>query len=131
MQNTNRKLGVIASFVGALTILIGAYGAHGLKELVDEQAIASFETGVRYQMYHVFVLLLLAFAIPLADKHRKRVTRLIGLGMLLFSGSIYLLVLRDYLPFDITKFALITPLGGLFLVAGWISLGFYLLKSKN
>src|SRR5699024_9011220 len=70
MQNTNRKLGVIASFVGALTIHIGAYGAHGLKELVDEQAIASFETGVRYQMYHVFVLLLLAFAIPLADKHR-------------------------------------------------------------
>lgn len=131
MQNTNRKLGVIAAFVGALTILIGAYGAHGLKELVNDQAIASFETGVRYQMYHVFVLLLLAYAMPLADKHRKRVAGLIGIGMLLFSGSIYLLVLRDYLPFDITKFALITPLGGLFLVAGWITLGFYLLKSKK
>lgn len=131
MQNSNKKLGVIAAFIGALTILIGAFGAHGLKDLVDEPAVASFETGVRYQMYHVFLLLLLAYAIPLATKHRKQVVRWIGIGMLFFSGSIYLLVLRDYLPFDSTKLVFITPVGGIFLMIGWLSLAFYLLKFKK
>lgn len=131
MQDTNIRLGVIAAFLGALTIIFGAFGAHGLKALVDDQAVASFETGVRYQMYHVFALLILAFAIPLSAKQRKCVARLFGMGILLFSGSIYLLVLRDYLPFDSYKIAFITPIGGVFFVIGWLTLAFYLLKSKK
>lgn len=131
MEDTTRKIGVIAAFLGALTILIGAFGAHGLQKLVDAQAVASFETGVRYQMYHVFALLILAYAVPLHAKHLKIVARLFGIGVLLFSGSIYLLVLRDYLPFDITKIAFITPIGGMFLVVGWICFALYLMKAKK
>ncbi|HLS11546.1 MAG TPA: DUF423 domain-containing protein [Flavobacteriaceae bacterium] len=131
MQDTNTRLGVIAAFLGALTILIGAFGAHGLKNIVDEQAVASFETGVRYQMYHVFVLLISAYILPLTAKQRIRVARIFGIGILLFSGSIYMLVLRDYLPFDSYKIAFITPIGGVFFIIGWIALAFYLLKSKK
>lgn len=131
MEDTTRKIGVIAAFLGAFTILIGAFGAHGLQKLVDAQAVASFETGVRYQMYHVFALLILAYAVPLQAKQLKRVAIIFGIGILLFSGSIYLLVLRDYLPFDITKIAFITPIGGMFLIIGWVSFAVYLLKAKN
>lgn len=131
MEDTTRRIGVIAAFLGALTILIGAFGAHGLQKIVDADAVASFETGVRYQMYHVFALLILAFAVPLHTKHLKRIARLFGIGILLFSGSIYLLVLRDYLPFNVTKIAFITPIGGVFFVLGWIFLALGLLKTKK
>lgn len=131
MEDTTRKIGIIAAFLGALTILIGAFGAHGLQKLVDADAVASFETGVRYQMYHVFALLILAYGVPIQAKNRKRIARLFGTGILLFSGSIYLLVLRDYLPFDSTKIAFITPIGGLFFVIGWIYLALSLLKAKK
>ena len=131
MQDTNTRLGVIVAFLGAITILIGAFGAHGLKDIVDEQAVASFETGVRYQMYHVFALLILAYALPVTAKQRIRVARLFGIGILLFSGSIYMLVLRDYLPFDSYKLAFITPIGGVFFIIGWVALAFYLLKSNK
>ena len=131
MENTNRKIGIAAAFLGALTILIGAYGAHGLKNIVEEQAVASFETGVRYQMYHVFAFLILAYAIPLEAKYKKRVASLLTIGLLFFSGSIYLLVLKEYLPFDMTKFVLITPLGGMFLVVGWLYLAVSLMKARK
>src|SRR5690625_2188157 len=131
MQDTNTRLGIIAAFLESITILIGAFGANGLNDLVDEQSVVSFDTGVRYQMYHVFALLILAYALPLTDKQRKRVAGLFGIGILLFSGSIYLLVLRDYLPFDSYKIAFITPIGGVFFVIGWLTLAFYLLKYKK
>src|SRR5699024_8434237 len=116
MKDNFRKIGAIAAIVGGVTILMGAYGAHGLKSLVDADAVASFETGVRYQMYHVFALLLLAFTIPLEAKTIRRIAMFFWLGIILFSGSIYLLVLKAYLPFDMTKFAYITPIGGLFFI---------------
>ncbi len=131
MKETSRKLGVAAAILGAITILIGAYGAHGLKNIVSTEAVTSFETGVRYQMYHVFALLILAFCIPLQAKQIKRIALFFWIGILFFSGSIYLLVLKEYLPFDITKFAFITPIGGLFFVIGWFYLAFHLIKVKK
>lgn len=131
MRDTDRKIGVIASFLGGITILIGAYAAHGLSKIVETQAVTSFETGVRYQMYHVFALLILAYAIPIQASYKKIVARLFGIGILLFSGSIYLLVLKDYLPFDSTKIAFITPIGGVFFVAGWFCLALYLIKARK
>jgi len=131
MQDTNIRLGVVAAFLGAVTILLGAFGAHGLKNIVNEQAVTSFETGVRYQMYHVFALFILAYIKPLTAKQRIRIARLFGIGILLFSGSIYMLVLRDYLPFDSYKIAFVTPIGGVFFIIGWVVLAFSLLKSKK
>jgi uncharacterized membrane protein YgdD (TMEM256/DUF423 family) len=130
MEKFDKKIVVTASFLAALTIAIGAFGAHGLKELVDAQAIASFETGVRYQMYHVFALLIVGFATIIPSATRKWVFRFFIFGILLFSGSIYLLALKSLLSFDISFLGPVTPIGGFLLILGWIRLAYGLLTIK-
>ncbi|MBL4662939.1 MAG: DUF423 domain-containing protein [Flavobacteriaceae bacterium] len=131
MKKLDKKIVIIASVLGAVTIAIGAFGAHGLKELVDVGAISSFETGVRYQMYHVIVLLIIGFAPPLSVSAKKWVLRFFCVGMLLFSGSIYLLALKEVLPFSVKFLGPVTPLGGLLLILGWLRLGYGLFKLKS
>ena len=92
-MNLDKNIIVTASVLGALTIGIGAFGAHGLKELVDTEAISSFETGVRYQMYHVFALLILGTLSIISSQTKKWVFRFFILGVIFFSGSIYILSL--------------------------------------
>ena len=130
MINVDKKIALTASVLGAVTIVIGAFGAHGLKELVDAAAIRSFETGVRYQMYHVLALLAVSFAGALSQQTRTWVFRFFILGILLFSGSVYLLVLDETLSFDASSIGFVTPLGGLLFIVGWIRLayGVYTLK---
>ncbi|WP_235906031.1 DUF423 domain-containing protein [Patiriisocius marinistellae] len=120
-----------ACIIGAVTIAIGAFGAHGLKQLVKAQSLATFETGVRYQMYHVLALLVIGFAKPIDMKTKKWVFVLLLLGMLLFSGSIYILALKDVFSFSVSFLGPITPIGGLLFMAGWLRLGFGIWKSKN
>ena len=73
MKNYDKNIVVTASVLAALTIAIGAFGAHGLKKLVDADALLSFETGVRYQMYHVLALFVIGFATVIPKKIRKSV----------------------------------------------------------
>ena len=127
MIQFDKKIVVVASFLGALTIGIGAFGAHGLEKLVEGDALASFETGVRYQMYHVFALLILGFANAIPARIRKWVFWLFIGGIVLFSGSIYLLALRTLFSFDLSFLGPVTPIGGLLLIIGWLRLGFGLL----
>ncbi len=108
--------------LGALSVAIGAFGAHGLKQLVDAQEIATFETGVRYQMYHSLALFIPALLPSLSDSTKKWVFRFFLLGIFLFCGSIYLLSLNSVLPFNSTSFGFITPIGGLFFIIGWLRL---------
>ncbi len=122
MTKLNKNIVLIASLLGALTIAIGAFGAHGLKELVDSKALDSFEIGVRYQMYHVFALLILGFATTIHSATKKWVFRFFVLGIIFFSGSIYLLSLDSILPFDVTSIGFLTPLGGLLFIIGWLRL---------
>ena len=131
MNKLDKKIVITACILGAFTIVIGAYGAHGLKQLVDNEAITSFETGVRYQMYHVIVLLIIGFASPISSTTKKWVFRLFILGIVLFSGSIYILALKYVLPFDVKFLGPITPLGGLSFIIGWLRLGYGLLKLKS
>ncbi len=88
-MNFNKKITVLAAVMGALTVIIGAFGAHGLKEIVSEKTITSFETGVRYQMFHVILLLIIGFSGFIDQKTQKWVSRFFVFGILLFSG-IYL-----------------------------------------
>ncbi len=129
-MNFNKKIVATAAILGALTIAIGAFGAHGLKELVNAKAIATFETGVRYQMYHVFALLILGFASSLSASTQKWVFRFFVIGIFFFSGSIYLLSLNEILPFNVKSIGFITPIGGLFLIIGWLRLAYGIIVNK-
>ena len=126
----NKNIVVTAAILGALTIMIGAFGAHGLKELITEKSLVSFETGVRYQMYHVIVMLILGVSTGILPKTQKWVFRFFIIGILLFSGSIYLLTLNEFLPFDAKTIAFITPIGGFLLIIGWLRLAYGVIVNK-
>ncbi|WP_199120139.1 DUF423 domain-containing protein [Pedobacter sp. ASV28] len=104
---------------GILGIILGAFGAHALKKILSEDKLASFEVGVRYQMYTAFFLLILG---SLGDFGTSLVVwsyYLVTIGTILFSFSIYLLSLANYLKRNFRFFGPITPLGGLLMILGW------------
>lgn len=127
----NRKLLVTGSLLGLLGIGLGAFAAHGLKELVSVESIKSFETAVRYQMYHAILLLFLGVTSLLSSKIKRIVFYLIITGLLLFSGSIYALATNDLTTFDFKTIGFITPIGGLFLIGAWALMLFSFIKSPR
>lgn len=120
MQKTFFLIGTI---LGATGVILGAFGAHALKAKISLEHLQIFETGVRYQFYHAFALILLALFF---EKLSGSAAHIAGysfiFGVLFFSGSIYLLATRELLGIDSWKSILgpITPLGGLCLISGWI-----------
>ncbi len=113
-----------AAALGALAVALGAFGAHSLKQYVPVETISTFETGVRYQFYHVFALLL---AGVLWERFPGKWMRYAGycflIGILLFSGSLYLLTfLKATNTIGLTGLGIITPFGGVFFIGGWICL---------
>lgn len=131
MKVLDRNIMATGAFIAAVTIAIGAFGAHGLKQMIDASSLATFEVGVRYQMYHSIAILLLGLAPWISERAKKTVFWTFILGILLFSGSIYLLSLNSVLPFNALKIGFITPIGGLFFIIGWLSWGFSLIKLKK
>ena len=112
MDRTFMLIGAVAAFIG---VGFGAFGAHGLRGRLSPEMLAVFETGVRYQMYHAFALLLTALALARFDGWLLRTAGwLFTAGILLFSGSLYALALTG-----VTVLGAITPLGGLAFLAGW------------
>lgn len=126
----NKKLLVTGSVLGILGIILGAFAAHGLEKLVDSDAIKSFETGVRYQMYHAFLLLILGSTSFISLKMKKIIFYLVLIGLILFSGSIYGLATNELSSFDFKTIAMITPLGGLSLIIAWVVMLIGILKTK-
>jgi uncharacterized membrane protein YgdD (TMEM256/DUF423 family) len=108
---------IITCFFGASAIMLGAFGAHALKETLTVDQLQSFETAVRYQMYHVIVLLFLNTYEGFSIKQKKVISYLFFAGIIFFSGSIYLIQLTSVTAQSIW---FVTPLGGLFLILGWI-----------
>lgn len=107
---------LIASILGGLSVAGGAFGAHALKGTLSESALSSFETGIRYQMFHAIALLLIAILIGQYPEAKGLAT--VGwcfiAGVILFSGSLYGLTLGG-----IKAFGPVTPLGGLAFIVGW------------
>lgn len=118
----NKKIFSIGVLFGLIAVVLGAFGAHGLQNLVETKAVESFKTGVTYQMYHAFFLMILASTKQLPVARKKLVFYLIVIGTLLFSVSIYLLATNSLTVFDFKRIALITPLGGTVLISGWLVL---------
>jgi len=127
----NKKILVTGAFFGVLGIILGAFASHGLKELISAEALQSFDTGVRYQMYHAFLLLLIGSATFLKEKPKKTIFILLVIGVFLFSGSIYGLSTNELTTFNFNNIALITPIGGLLLILGWLIMLINLLKMKG
>ncbi|MBW1295294.1 DUF423 domain-containing protein [Aquimarina litoralis] len=116
----NKTILITGASLALLSVVLGAFGAHGLEKLVDSENINSFETGVRYQMYHAIVFLILGNMTTLSQISKKRIFYLFLIGVILFSGSIYLLVLDEVFGISLSSIGFITPLGGLMLIFGWI-----------
>ena len=114
-----KKLITTASILGAIAIILGAFGAHALKKVLSPDQLITFETGVRYQMYHALFLLFISTHTVLADKSKKVILTLVQIGVLFFSGSIYLLATNDLTPFDFKTIGFATPIGGALLIAAW------------
>ena len=126
----NKKLLIAGSVLGILGIILGAFGAHGLEKLVDADAIKSFETGVRYQIYHAFLLLILGGSSFVGLKRKKIILYLVLIGLIFFSGSIYGLATNELSSFDFKTIALLTPIGGLSLIIAWVVMLIDILKTK-
>ena len=107
---------IITCFLGMLAIILGAFGAHALKELLSSEELSSFNTAVQYQMYHVIVLLFVNGYAAFSIKQKNTISWLFFFGIFLFSGSIYAIQLT---PVTAKSIWFVTPLGGLFFILGW------------
>lgn len=126
----NKTLLVTGAVLGIVGIILGAFAAHGLEKLVDANAIKSFETGVRYQIYHAFLLILLGSTSFVSLKMKKSIFYLVLFGVIFFSGSIYGLATNSLSSFNFTTIALITPIGGLLLIIGWVLMLIGIIRNK-
>ena len=120
IDSSMKKMLVTGVIFIIVSIVLGAFGAHALKAHLTEERLASFETGVKYQMYHGLGLLLLAILSKHIQLSWERIRIILTIGVLFFSGSIYLLALQSLLGIKLGAFiGPITPIGGLFLMIGW------------
>lgn len=130
MHNTFLKIGAI---LAALAVALGAFGAHALKQRTTDAVINIFETGVRYQFYHVFALLVVAVLCKdFTSKWMLYAGWIFVGGIILFSGSLYLLTIVKILDKPALNWiGAITPLGGLLFITGWVSLFIGIVKSAQ
>lgn len=127
----DRKIFLLACVTGALGVVLGAFAAHGLKPLLSISAFESFNTGIRYQMYHSFLLFFIGLSTHIKPNQKSILFKLIPTGVLLFSGSIYFLATNDLTPLNFKVIGFITPVGGLILIASWLLLFTYFFKKKQ
>lgn len=125
------RITITGLFFGVTSIILGAFGAHALKNYLTPEQLVSFETGVRYQMYHALFLLFLSRNQSVTQKTKKTVFYLISVGVILFSFSIFLLTTKNVTSIDFKFLGPITPIGGLLLISGWMILFISYFKSKE
>ncbi|NNF19867.1 MAG: DUF423 domain-containing protein [Flavobacteriaceae bacterium] len=105
-----------------LAVILGAFGSHGLRELVNAQSMSAYKTAVEYQMYHALLLIILGGTDFLEEGGKKAVFYFMTFGILLFSFSLYTLAIANALDWDLGVFGIITPIGGSLLIIGWFLL---------
>ena len=121
---------IIGAVYGMLSVILGAFGAHAFKKVLSVERLTSFETGVKYQMYHALLLLLIGFFFKFETGTEKWAAWCIILGVIFFSVSIYLLSFQDVLKTNLKFLGPITPIGGLFMILGWALLIYVFAKTK-
>ena len=121
----------IALILLALAVVLGAFGAHALKKHLTIEELNTFETGVKYQMYHALFLLFVSMNSLLDENGKKTIFRLVTFGVIFFSGSIYLLATKPISGIDFKFIGIITPIGGALLIAAWGVLFWNIFKKKG
>lgn len=127
----NKKFLIAGAVFGITAVIFGAFAAHGLKENISAESLNSFETGVRFQMYHAFLFLILGGYQFLKAKSLKWTFYFLCFGVVFFSGSIYLLATGSLTGINFKPFALVTPIGGSLLIVAWAILLLNFLKLNN
>jgi uncharacterized membrane protein YgdD (TMEM256/DUF423 family) len=125
-----KRITVSATLFGVLAIVFGAFGAHFLKKNLSINQLVAFETGVKYQIYHAFFLFYISLA-SIEENIKKIILKLTIFGVILFSGSIYLLTTKSISGIDFKTIGILTPIGGLLLIAAWTTLLFAFLRKKD
>ncbi len=121
-----------ASFFAIISVAFGAFGAHALREKIDIRSLEVWETATRYQFYHVFALFIIAFLKMKSDaKILNTSARFFIYGILLFSGSLYLLATKTLFTIDLSWAGPFTPIGGLCFIIGWILLMIFSFKMDS
>ncbi len=129
-RKMDKKIISTGAIFGMLAIILGAFGAHALKKVLSIEELSTFETGVKYQMYHALFLVLIGTINELSQKAKKTIYYLVVVGVIFFSGSIYLLATNNLTSFDFKVIGFITPVGGLLLIVAWGVLFMNFLKKK-
>jgi uncharacterized membrane protein YgdD (TMEM256/DUF423 family) len=127
----DKKILSTGTILGMIAIILGAFGAHALKKVLSIEQLNTFETGVRYQMYHALFLLFVGILKDLSPKTKKTIYNLVLSGVILFSGSIYLLATNNLTSFDFSIIGFVTPIGGLLLILAWGVLLINILNKKS
>ncbi|MDP5098317.1 MAG: DUF423 domain-containing protein [Flavobacterium sp.] len=127
----DKKILLVAAFLGLTAIILGAFGAHALKKVLSIEQLQSFEVGVRYQMYHALFLFFIGTFAFLNEKERLIIFWLTISGVLFFSGSIYLLATNGITNLKTKFLGPITPIGGLLLISAWSYLFYSILSKKQ
>ena len=128
MENKYFKVGVIFALT---SVILGAFGAHLLKDLLSASELSSFKTGVSYQIFHALVIIILSLNQDKFTEKLNRVLQIMSFGVVLFSFSIYLLSLQNILNIELSFLGVITPTGGLFLIISWMLLFFIVKKNDS
>lgn len=127
----NKRIILTAAFFGALAVILGAFGAHGLKNIVAPHQLETWQKGVEYQFYHTFAILYLSTFARYKNKLIALSFLFFILGIILFSGSLYLLAIKDAYNLSFAKFlGPITPIGGVGFILGWTCLFLAAFKDK-
>ena len=126
----NKKIILTALIFGILSIVLGAFGAHALKKSLTLESLISFETGVKYLMYHALFLLFVGTSTFISETDKKIPYYLTGIGVMFFSGSLFLLTTSAATGIDFKFLGPVTPIGGLLLIMAWIWLFIKIMKKK-
>jgi uncharacterized membrane protein YgdD (TMEM256/DUF423 family) len=118
MNKTFIRIGI---FLGAMAVILGAMGAHALEKILTGDALESYLTAVRYQMYHAFALIILGIYGEVFGRNVRPAGILFLLGIVFFSGSIYGLLALKQMKISYAWLGPVTPIGGSLLIAGWIT----------
>lgn len=119
----NKRIILTAAFFGALAVVLGAFGAHGLKSIVTSSQLETWQKGVEYQFYHTFAILYLSTFARYKNKLIALSFLFFSVGIILFSGSLYLLAIKDAYELSFAQYlGPVTPIGGLAFILGWVCL---------